>query len=276
MNRLIKLAIIDFYNGYPNEGMRCIKMLVDQFFENHQLEGHYDVIDVRDVPNFPKIEEYDLFISTGGPGNPIVRGEDWELNYAHFLKELLAYNEGHEIKKHALMICHSFQIMVQFFKLGLVCQRHSTSFGVMPVHMTEAGKNEVLFENLADPFYAVDSRDYQVIQPDEEQFKKIGAQILALEKIRPHVSFERAVMGIRINNEIVGFQFHPEADAEGMRRYFLQEDKRMAVIAEHGEEKLDDMLNQLEDEDKIKLTESVIIPKFLATATAQVLNLETA
>ena len=139
----------------------------------------------------------------------------------------------------------------------------------MPVHKTEEGQNEPLFKHLEDPFWAVDSRDYQVIQPHEEVLHALGARIIALEKIRPHVPLERAIMGIRLSDEIVGLQFHPEADPEGMRRYFMKEDKRMAVITEHGEEKLQTMLEQLEDEDKIRKTESVIIPGFLKMAAKQ-------
>jgi homoserine O-succinyltransferase len=32
--------------------------------------------------------------------------------------------------------------------------------------MLPDGKNEPVFEGLRDPFYSVDSRDYQVIEPD--------------------------------------------------------------------------------------------------------------
>jgi GMP synthase-like glutamine amidotransferase len=150
----------------------------------------------------------------------------------------------------------------------------STSFGVMPVHQTDEGQNEILFEGLEEPFWAVDSRDYQVIQPNTENFKKIGAKILALEKIRPHVPLERAIMGVRWTNEIVGFQFHPEADAEGMQRYFLQADKKIAVITEHGEDKFEEMIEHLNDPDKILLTESIIIPEFLNNALHSIKEFE--
>ena len=106
------------------------------------------------------------------------------------------------------------------------------------------------------------------------KLKKMGAEILALEKIRPHIPLERAIMGIRLSDEVVGFQFHPEADAEGMQRYFLQADKKMAVVTEHGEAKFEDMITHLNDPDKILLTESVIIPKFLKNALQQILSLE--
>ncbi len=156
--------------------------------------------------------------------------------------------------------------MVQHWNLAKVSKRKSTSFGVMPVHKTEEGQTEELFLGLEDPFWAVDSRDFQVISPALEKFKKTGAKILALEKERPHVPLERAIMAIRFTENIIGVQFHPEADSEGMIRYFEQVEKRNAVISEYGQEKYDSMIDQLDDDDKIKLTESVIIPRFLKTA----------
>lgn len=272
MNQPFRIAILDFYNDYPNEGMRCIKTLVEDFFQSENLKGSYQVYDVRGRGQLPSLRDFDAFIATGGPGSPIFEGEQWETDFGDFLDEVLNWNKINEPKKQGLLICHSYQMMVQHYHLALVCSRLSTSFGVMPVHKTEEGKNEPLFEHLEDPFWAVDSRDFQVIQPHEEVLQALGAKIIALEKIRPHIPLERAIMGIRLSEEIVGLQFHPEADPEGMRRYFMNEDKRMAVIAEHGEDKLQTMLEQLEDEDKIRKTESVIIPGFLALAAQQ--NLE--
>jgi homoserine O-succinyltransferase/O-acetyltransferase len=42
---------------------------------------------------------------------------------------------------------------------------------------------------LRDPFYSVDSRDYQVIEPDYPRIRTLGATILAIEKNRPHVPY---------------------------------------------------------------------------------------
>ena len=91
-------------------------------------------------------------------------------------------------------------------------------------------------------------------------------KVLALEKIRPHVNLERAIMAIRFSNEIFGTQFHPEADGDGMLRYFRTEEKRTQIVVNHGEAKYEEMVDSLEDPDKIKRTESVIIPSFLRQA----------
>lgn len=40
----------------------------------------------------------------------------------------------------------------------------------------------MIFEGLKDPFYAVDSRDYQVTEPNHNKLHEMGASILAIEK----------------------------------------------------------------------------------------------
>ena len=72
----------------------------------------------------------------------------------------------------------------------------------------------------------VDSREWQLVQPNRKVFKKLGAKILSLEKIRTHVELERAIMAIRFSPEMVGTQFHPEADPEGMKKHFSVEENR--------------------------------------------------
>jgi hypothetical protein len=47
-----------------------------------------------------------------------------------------------------------------------------------------------------------------------------------------------------------------------MHRLFLQEDKKKAVIENHGEEKYYQMLDYLDDPEKIEKTESLILPTF--------------
>jgi hypothetical protein len=144
------------------------------------------------------------------------------------------------------------------------------------MHFAEDGASEPFVDGLGDPFWAVDSRDYQFIEPDTKAMIEFGAKVVAIEKNRPHIPLERAVMAVRFTDEVFGTQFHPEADAEGMRRYFLQADKKQAVINEHGEEKFYDMIEYLKDPDKIMLTESVIIPTFLKNAADAILNPEMA
>jgi homoserine O-succinyltransferase len=261
----VRLAILDLYEGKPNQGMRCIRSLIREWADTNSLDLIVDEFDVRLNNQLPD-NSYDIYISTGGPGDPLVsRFEDWDISWTHWLDRMERWNnnpENHQ-KKHVLFICHSFQLAARYFNAGVICKRRSTAFGVFPIHMLEPGRDEPLFEGLPDPFYAVDSRDYQVVQPNHSLLDQMGARILCIEKARPHVPYERAVMGIRFNEFMVGTQFHPEADAKGMSIYLQTEEKRTTVIENYGQEKLDSMLEQLEDPDKIMCTQAHVVPNFL-------------
>jgi hypothetical protein len=135
--------------------------------------------------------------------------------------------------------------------------------------MLGAGSKELVFDGLKDPFYVVDSRDYQVIQPNHARLREMGATILCIEKDRPHIPLERAVMGIRFNDYFIGSQFHPEADALGMAMYLRRDDKKKTVVDNHGLAKWESMIEHLEDPDKIMFTHDQILPNFLKLATEQ-------
>lgn len=261
----IKIAILDLYEGKPNQGMRCIREILSAYRETHQVELEWEEFDVRLKNEVPDMH-YDIFISSGGPGSPLEsRYTEWEKKYFQWLNEVERWNENPvtEQKKHVLFICHSFQLVCRHYHVGIVCKRHSTAFGVFPVHMLESGLDEPVFSGLKDPFYCVDSRDYQVIQPNHQRLQEMGAKILCIEKNRPHVPFERAIMGIRFNDYMIGTQFHPEADAVGMSMYLQTEEKKKTVIEEYGEGKWKSMLEHLNDPDKIMWTYAHILPNFL-------------
>ncbi len=140
--------------------------------------------------------------------------------------------------------------------------------------MLETGREEPVFAGLQDPFYAVDSRDYQVIQPDTRQLRKLGATLLAIEKERPHIPLERAIVAIRFNEFMIGTQFHPEADATGMSMYLQREDRKQTVIDSHGFDKWQSMIEQLNDPDKIGYTNAHVIPNFLKQSIGNLVPVE--
>lgn len=252
-------------NGFANEGMRCILHAIRNIQGNEHTELVLDVFNVRVGNDIPGID-YDIYISSGGPGSPLASDEAWEQPYFALIDQLFAWNQQNERRKFVFLICHSFQLVVRHLDLGLVSRRRSTSFGILPVHKTDDGYTDPLLNALPDPFYAVDSRDYQITEPNDTRLNELGAGILCLEKIRPHVALDRAVMAIRFSPEIVGTQFHPEADNEGMLRYFMKEEKRNQIVLNFGQDKYNDMVAYLQDPDKIALTESVILPGFLRQA----------
>ncbi len=263
--KLIRVAILDMYDGVANQGMRCIRELLNQFGESHHLNLEWDEFDVRRECAVPDLT-YDIYISSGGPGSPLEsKGTQWENVFFKWITDVLLWNSNplNEQKKPVFFICHSFQLECRYFEIGNVCPRKSTAFGVFPVHYIMGAKQETIFEGLRDPFYAVDSRDYQVVEPNYQKIKELGSKLLCIEKDRPHVPFERAIMAIRFNEQMVGTQFHPEADAIGMSMYLQMEEKKKTVIDNHGFEKWKSMIEHLEDPDKILLTYSHILPNFL-------------
>lgn len=255
---MFRIAILDLYNNAPNEGMRCLKQLLADFHES----VYYAVFDVRVRGELPGLD-FDAYISTGGPGNPYGEGEEWEAGWAAWINAVLVFNkENNTGLKHVFMICHSFQLMCIHQGIGQVSLRHSPSFGIVPVHLNEAGHAELLMRNLPDPFYTVDSRSYQVLVKEQDLEKGVYTP-LAFEKIRLHVPYERAVMAIRFSPEIIGTQFHPEADPIGMGRYFEKEEKKQQIIAEHGQEKYTQMMYSLHDPQRLIRTYSTLLPSFL-------------
>lgn len=258
----IKVAVIDMNNGTLNQGMRGIL----EILQRYSLLLSYDIFNIRQKNEIPDLS-YDIYISSGGPGSPY-DGEHskWERGFFNLLDGIELFNSLNDVKKYAFLICHSFQLACRKYGLGAVTQRKSNAFGIFPISLTEEGETETVFNGLSNPFYSVDSRDWQVVEPNLADFEAKGSKILAIEKERPHVALERCVMAIRFSDEIMGTQFHPEADPVGMKMYLLQDEKRISIIKNHGEDKYLDMLNSLDDPSRIMLTQSVVLPNFLNQA----------
>ena len=267
----VQIAILDLYEGHENQGMRGIREIISQFGKSHHLNIVSKEFDVRRKDELPGLD-FDIYISSGGPGSPLAsEGLEWDSHYFEWLKLIEQWNNNpaNIQKKYIFFICHSFQLACRYFKIVDLTKRRSTAFGVFPVHLLEDGKNESVFEGMPDPFYAVDSRDYQAVRPNHARIKEMGAKILCIEKERPHVPLERAIMGIRFSDYFIGTQFHPEADAIGMSLRLKTADKKKTVIENYGFEKWESMISRLNDPDKILWTHDHILPNFLKIALNQ-------
>lgn len=259
-----RLAILDMNAGHPNQGMRCIRQIAANFTDAVEIV-EFDVRSKGELPG----TDFDVYISSGGPGSPLASGEDWERRYMKMLDELWYINRNTDDpreKKYCFFICFSFQLVSRYFSSGSITERRSMSFGTFPVHSSNEGDVDILFEGLDDPFYVADFRDFQVVRANYSSLGATGGSVLAFEKYRPHVPYERAIMAIRWSNEWVGTQFHPEADAEGLILYFQDEARKAVILEEHGQSKFDEMMAHLADDSKIKLTNEVIIPGFIKRA----------
>lgn len=268
---MIRIAILDLYEGQANQGMRCIRQIIRQWSEFHGITVEWEEFDVRLKHEVPGLD-FDIYISSGGPGSPLEsEGSEWESVYFKWLESMENWNADpvNSRKKFVFFICHSFQLVCRHYNVGNISRRNKTSFGVYPVHVTLEGQQDPVFQGLADPFYVVDSRDFQVTSPDFEKINELGGNVLCIEKYRPHVPYEQALMGIRFNAYMMGTQFHPEADAVGMSMYLQRDDKKQAVIDDHGEEKWCSMIEQLNDPDKIMWTYAHVLPNFLKQSVKQ-------
>ncbi len=269
-NRKIKVAVIDMNNGATNHGVKAIINILVQYQVDTGVVFEIAIYDLRQHLELPGVN-HDIYIASGGPGSPFEgKGMEWEDNFFKLIDEIENYNRStRNAKKYGFLICHSFQMACRKYGLGKVTQRKSPSFGIFPITMTQEGTKDPVFKGLPNPFYAVDSRDWQVLVGDGSDFKEHEAAIAAIEKHRPHVDLERCIMSIRFSKELIGTQFHPEAGPEGMKGYMLQEDKRADLIKEHGEEKYLDMINSMDDPNRISLTQKLILPNFLNEAIQQ-------
>jgi len=265
---VIKIATIDLYNNERNEGMRCIKEIVSEAkARNNEIEISYKVFDTRYKDEVPGIEN-DIFISSGGPGSPFEgEGTLWEKDYFNIIQKIWDHNQSNsERKKYLFFICHSFQMMGRFFKFGTVNQRHSKSFGVMPFTLTDEGKSDLIFSGLSNPFYAADIRQFQVVNPNKTVIDELGAKILSYEIVDDNEQAKPALAAVRISSEIVGTQFHPEADPESMLYHFKQDERKKQVVEKYGEERYFGMIKILERPDTIKKTRMTVLPSFLKNA----------
>jgi len=262
---VIKIATIDLYNNERNEGIRCIKEIVSEAQSRiKEQEILYKVFDTRFKDEIPGIEN-DIFISSGGPGSPFEgEGTKWEKDYFNLIQKIWDHNQKNpERKKYLFFICHSFQMIGRFFKFGTVNQRHSKSFGVMPFTLTQEGKSDNILKGLSNPFYAADIRQFQVIDPDKKTMNQLGAKILSYEIVDDSEKAQPALTAVRISEEIVGTQFHPEADPESMLYHFKQDERKKQVVEKYGERRYNEMIEILKRPDTIQKTRKTVIPSFL-------------
>lgn len=264
----IKIATIDLYNNERNEGMRCIKEIVkDIGSERKGIDVSYEVFETRYKGDIPGLDK-DIYISSGGPGSPFEgEGTQWEKDYFNLIDKIWNYNtDNPEKKKHIFFICHSFQMAARYFKFGNVTKRPRQSFGIKQFTKTMDGNNDPVTKALGDPFYAADIRKFQVIEPDEKVIKNLGGKILSYEMVNNGNLDQPGLGAVRISDEIIATQFHPEADPESMLYHLKQDERKKQVVDEYGEERYAEMLLLLNKPEALKQTYKTVIPTFLNNA----------
>ena len=78
MEKKVRVAILDLYEGQENQGMRCIREILNSYADEHHIDLEWAEFEVRLSRLVPDLS-YDLYISTGGPGSPLdSEGSEWE------------------------------------------------------------------------------------------------------------------------------------------------------------------------------------------------------
>ena len=269
MRHPVKMAILDMNNNHENMGIASIKRIADRF-----AIIDYEVFDVRHKKEVPGTE-FDIYISSGGPGDPLEYEGGWEEKYHQLMDDLWQHNLENEEKKYAFFICHSFQIICHHLGIGDVTLREKESFGIVPVDKTPAGKEEALFMELNAPFYGADFRKFQVIYPNKERLEELDAVITAIEKSDATKEDSKALMAIRFSNEWFGTQFHPEAHPDGMVHYLRRQEKKDMILRQWGLNTYEEMMHNAIHPDRLANTRDHILPGFLKDAVEHILSYST-
>jgi homoserine O-succinyltransferase/O-acetyltransferase len=269
MKHPVKMAILDMNNNHENMGIASIKRIADRF-----AIIDYEVFDVRHKKEVPGTD-FDIYISSGGPGDPLEYEGGWEEDYYQLMDDLWQHNLVNEEKKYAFFICHSFQMICHHLGIGDVTLREKESFGIVPVDKTSAGKEEALFRELNAPFYGADFRKYQVVFPNRERLEELDAVITAIEKSDAAKEDSKALMAIRFSNEWFGTQFHPEAHPDGMVNYLRRQEKKDMILRQWGIHIYEEMMHNAIHPDRLANTRDHILPGFLKDAVDNILAYST-
>lgn len=256
----VRMAILDMNNNVENMGITSIQRIADRF-----AVIAYDVFDVRHKGEVPGLD-YDIYISSGGPGDPMEGDGTWDKAYFDLMDQLWSYNREHDRKKFVFFICHSFQMICHHLGIGQISLRRKESFGIVPVDKTDAGMNDPLLAALHTPFFGADFRRYEVIYPDADRLRELEAAVTALETPDLDIDDNRALMAVRFSDAWFGTQFHPEAHPDGMVHYLQRPDKKEMILTQYGQKVYDDMMHNTLDPDRLAHTRDHILPGFLQSA----------
>lgn len=256
----MKVAIIDLYDGEVNAGIPSITQMLQEM-------GHtYQIFPFRSNREWPKLSEWDAIISSGGPGDPTTEAP-WSQDWKKLMQSIMDYNLENEVTISVFLICYSFQLFCHHFELGESSPRHKPSFGPTYCHLTEEGRTHPIFGKLPERFQVADFRHFQITQANQEKLAQMGGHILALEKQRDHIKRERALMAIQFTQNILGTQFHPEADGQTLKKMFLKDPQKFIDLL--GPKQYAKIKQKINDVQGILETHSIVLPYYLRFANKE-------
>lgn len=94
INKKMTIALLDMYDSVPNRGMRCHIDIINRF----SLLVSFNLYDVRGKSELPEINQYDIYISTEAPGDPLVGDGNWDSKYYELIDALTKWNLENQLK----------------------------------------------------------------------------------------------------------------------------------------------------------------------------------
>jgi homoserine O-succinyltransferase/O-acetyltransferase len=264
-NHPVRMAILDMNNNVENMGIASIQRIADRF-----AVIDYEVFDVRYKHEVPGLD-FDIYISSGGPGDPLEGDGVWDKAYFDLMDQLWEYNKHQDEKKFVFFICHSFQMICNHMGIGTISMRDKESFGILPIDKTAEGESDPLLMHLHSPFYGADFRRYEVISPNMDRLRELKSTITALENPDLDVDDNRALMAVRFSEAWFGTQFHPEAHPDGMVKYLRRPDKKEMILTNFGLNTYEEMMHNALHPERLTQTRDNILPVFIKEAMDRIL-----
>ena len=271
----VRVAILSMYRDQESQGMKYLHSILEKQSAAHpEYRLSWKVFATRKKNELPEPEDFDFFISTGGPGDPHDgKGLAWENNYFAFLEKIRSDIASGQKPKYLFSICHSFQLLCRWLNIAEVVPRPETCFGIFSCKPEQSAKEDPLFSRLPDPFLVVENRNWQCIHPDYEKMNELGIQVLARELTPPAPDAEPALLALRLSPYWIATQFHPETNPAEMRAVYSAGKKKDEVLEKYGPGKLEEINSRLDQQNPaLADTFHCLLPGFLSEAAAEALK----
>ena len=265
----LRLCLVDMNNGVANEATRCFRRLFDGFVHrvravNPDLPVTFKHVQPRNLGELPE-ENADLVLSSGGPGSPHDGFEDpWCVGYRKFLDGVLETNlRAPEGAPQVFVVCHSFEIAINHFKVAEMTKREQLKFAIMPAYPTEEGMADPLFAPFGERLFVWEHRRWQAVNMNERRLDALGGKLLCRESRPGRTDKGEAVVGFRFAPGIVGTQFHPEADRPGVMAWINRPEHAADLRDAYGNALYERMIKTLDDPTRLARTYALLIPTWL-------------
>jgi GMP synthase (glutamine-hydrolysing) len=202
----------------------------DEFVRYSRLEPEqFKVIDTFVTPEFEPsiVDGFDALFLGGSSDVSMIQPDLYP--FIEPIKRLLVYCLEQTIPVFAS--CLGFQAAVEALGGKVIVDKANLEMGTYPMRLTDAARNDLLFHDIPDGFWAVSGhKERAKVMPED-------AVLLAFSERCPYHAFK--IPG----KPFYGFQFHPEVDvhdlAARIRRYYDR------YLDDEGQ--LDEILNSLQE-----------------------------